>query len=103
MRVKKGYKVKVIKGKDKGKVGTVLKVLNTKDKVLVEGINIVKRHVKPGVVSKEGGIIKLERPIAVSNVIYMDEKSGEPSRIGFKNVDDKKYRLNKNSGEVLEK
>ena len=69
MHVHKGQKVKVITGKDKGKVGVVLKAFPKVQKVLVEGVNVVKKHVKPGKVSKEGGIVKFEKPIHVSNVM----------------------------------
>lgn len=102
-KIKKGDKVQVITGKDNGKIGAVLRVLNKDNKVLVEGVNKVKKHVKPGVISKEGGIISIERPMNVSNVMYYDEKSKKPVRIGFKIVDGKKYRVNKRTGETLEK
>lgn len=103
MKIHTNDKVKIITGKDKGKTGKVLKTYETKDKVLVEGVNIVKRHVKPGAVSKEGGIISIERPIHVSNVMVVDGKGAHPIRIGYKLVDGKKYRVNKKSGEVIEK
>jgi len=101
MKIRKGDKVKVISGKDKGKIGSVIKVYAKDDRVLIEGVNVVKRHVKRGAVSKEGGIINVERPIPVSRVMYYDDKLGRPIRLGFKVVDGKKYRLNKVSGEVL--
>ncbi len=72
MKIRKGDKVKVMKGKDAGKVGVVLRVLPDVNKVMVEGVNIVKKHVKPGTVSKEGGVIKKEAPVQVSNVRYFD-------------------------------
>jgi large subunit ribosomal protein L24 len=103
LKIKKGDKVKVISGKDKGKIGTVLKVVTATSKLLVEGINKVKKHVKPGVISKEGGIIQMEKPIFSSNVMYYDEKAKAPTRIGYKIVEGKKYRFNKKTGEVLEK
>ncbi len=101
MKIKKGDKVKVISGKDKGKVSVVLKVLKVKNKVVVEGVNVAKKHVKPGAVSKEGGIIRIEKPIDVSNVMYYDEKAKKTVRIGYKLIDGKKKRINKKSGEVL--
>jgi len=101
MKIKKGDKVQVMTGKDKGKKGTVVKVFSDKNKVVVEGVNIVKRHVKPGAVSKEGGIIKIERPISVSNVMYFDEKAKKPSRIGFKMENGKKVRISKKSKEII--
>ncbi|RJR26392.1 50S ribosomal protein L24 [candidate division WWE3 bacterium] len=102
MKIKKGDKVKVISGKDKGKVAAVLRIYPEKQKVVVEGVNVVKRHVKPGVLSKEGGIMNVERPIHVSNVMYFDSKTDRPVRLGFKIVDGKKYRINKKNNEVIE-
>ena len=75
MKVRRNDKVKVITGKDKGKEGTVVRVFKKTNKVLVEGINIVKKHVKPGAVSKEGGIISMERPIDASNVMVVGSKA----------------------------
>lgn len=94
-------KVMVISGKNKGKTGKVLKLFKNTNRVLIEGVNKVKRHLKPGAVSKEGGIIEIERPINISNVMYLDEKTNKPSKLGFKIVEGKKYRLSKKSGEVL--
>ena len=103
MKIKKGDKVKVLSGKDAGKTAVVLEVFPREMKVLVEGVNIVKKHVKPGAVSKEGGIIKKEAPIHISNVMYYDDKLGRPIRLASKVVDGKKYRVNRISKEVLEK
>ena len=103
MKIRKGDKVKVIAGKDLGKIGLVLRVLTDKDAVVVEGVNIAKKHVKPGAVSKEGGIIKKEAPIHVSNVMYVDADSGKAVRLGKKVVDEKIYRVNKATGKILEK
>ena len=103
MRIKKDDKVKVIVGKDRGKIAKVLKVINSENKVVVEGVNVVKKHVKPGAVSKEGGIISIEKPIDVSNVMYYDESSKKTVRIGYKVIDGKKYRVSKKTGEVLDK
>lgn len=75
MKIRKNDKVKVITGKDKGKEGNVLSVFKKKNKVLVEGVNIVKKHVKPGTVSKEGGIISMEKPIDASNVMVVKAKA----------------------------
>ena len=101
MKIKKGDKVQIMTGKDKGKKGTVVRVFPQKEKLIVEGINIVKRHVKPGAVSKEGGIISIERPINISNVMYLDEKSKKPTRIGFRMEKGKKVRVSKKSNEVI--
>lgn len=103
MKIKLKDKVKVISGKDKGKVGEVIKVLPLEGKVIVQGVNIVKRHVKPGVVNKEGGIVTFEKPVDVSNVMYFDEKENKTSRIGFNVVDGKKFRVIKKTQEVLKK
>ncbi|KKS17471.1 MAG: 50S ribosomal protein L24, large subunit ribosomal protein L24 [candidate division WWE3 bacterium GW2011_GWC1_41_7] len=102
MKIRKNDPVIVIAGKDKGKKGKVLVVDTAKKKVLVEGVNRVKRHVKPGAVSKEGGIITVEKPIDISNVMYFDDKLGKAVRIGYTLVDGKKYRINKRTGDVLE-
>ena len=103
MKIHTNDKVKVISGKDKGKVGKVVKIFSDTNKVLIEGVNIVKRHVKPGAVSKEGGIVSIERPISASNVMYFDDKLNRPIRLGKKIVESRKYRLNKETKEVLEK
>ncbi|WP_100404151.1 50S ribosomal protein L24 [Bacillus sp. FJAT-42315] len=103
MNVKKGDKVMVITGKDKGKTGIVLAAFPKKDRVLVEGVNIVKKHSKPSQVNPQGGIISQEAPIHVSNVMLLDPKTNEPTRVGFKTVDGKKVRVAKKSGETLDK
>jgi large subunit ribosomal protein L24 len=103
MHVKKGDKVMVISGKDKGKQGVVLAAYPKKDRVLVEGINVVKKHAKPSQANPQGGILNQEAPIHVSNVMPLDPKSGEPTRVGNKVVDGKKVRVAKKSGETLDK
>ena len=84
MHVKKGDKVMVITGKDKGKTGVILAAFPKKNRVLVEGVNIVKKHSKPSQVNPQGGIISQEAPIHVSNVMLIDPKTGEPTRVGYK-------------------
>ena len=74
-----------------------------KDRVLVEGVNIVKKHSKPSQMNPQGGIISQEAPIHVSNVMPIDPKTGEPTRVGYKVVDGKKVRVAKKSGEILDK
>jgi large subunit ribosomal protein L24 len=103
MKIRKGDQVVVIAGKDKGKKGKVLTADPKTGKVLIEGVNRVKKHVKPGAVSKEGGIITIEKPVDVSNVLYFDDKSGEVTKLGYRVIDGKKYRVNKKTGDVLEK
>ncbi|ALS80090.1 MULTISPECIES: 50S ribosomal protein L24 [Terrabacteria group] len=103
MHVKKGDTVKVISGKDKGKTGVVLTALPKKDRVLVEGVNIIKKHTKPNQANPQGGIVSQEAAIHVSNVMLLDPKSGEPTRVGYKVEDGKKVRVAKKSGEKLDK
>lgn len=102
MHVKKGDKVRVISGKDKGKTGVILAAYPKDSRVLVEGVNIVKKHSKPSQVNPQGGIISFEAPIHVSNVMPIDPKSGNPTRVGYTTVDGNKVRVAK-SGEVLDK
>lgn len=101
MKIHKDDKVKIITGKDKGKEGKVIKVMPMVNKIIVEGVNKVKRHVKPGTVSKEGGIISVERSIDASNVLLLDPKSHKPVHLGYKIVDGKKYRIAKETGDII--
>jgi large subunit ribosomal protein L24 len=103
MHVKKGDKVQVISGKDKGKQGVILQALPKQNRVIVEGVNVVKKHSKPSQANPQGGILNLEAPIHVSNVMPIDPKSGEPTRVGHKEVKGKKVRVAKKSGEALDK
>ncbi|MBQ3117381.1 MAG: 50S ribosomal protein L24 [Alphaproteobacteria bacterium] len=102
MRIKKGDQVIVITGRDKGKTGEVLKAMPKDNKVLVQGINLVKRHQKPTQESA-GGIISKEAPIHVSNVALIDPKDGKATRVGFKVENGQKVRVAKRSGEVISK
>lgn len=101
MFVKTGDKVKVIAGKDKGKEGVVVKTMAAKDRVVVEGVNIVKKHQKPNNQYPQGGIVELEAPIHVSNVQLLDPSTNEPTKIGYKVEDGKKVRFAKKSGTTL--
>ncbi len=103
MHVKKGDKVQVITGKDKGKQGVILVAFPKQNRVIVEGVNTVKKHSKPSQLNPQGGIITKEAPIHVSNVMILDPKTGEPTRVGFKVEDGKKVRIAKKSGELLDK
>lgn len=100
-KIKKGDKVIVITGRDKGKTGEVTKVLVSESKVLVSGINTVKRHTKPSAAG-QGGIVTKEAPIHISNVALADPKGGKATRVGFTiGKDGKKQRIAKKSGEAL--
>ncbi len=103
MHVKKGDKVKVISGKDRDKQGTILEAYPKKERVLVEGINMIKKHAKPSQDNPQGGILNQEAPIHVSNVMPLDPKSGEPTRVGYEDRDGNKVRIAKKSGEALDK
>lgn len=100
LHVKKGDKVIVIAGAGKGTTGEVLEVLPKVNRVIVEQVNIVKRHQKP-TNEKPGGIIEKAAPIHISNVMLVDPKSGKPTRIGRKEVDGKLVRYSKKSGEII--
>lgn len=103
MHVKSGDNVVVISGKDKGKKGRVLAAYPKTGRVLVEGVNMVKKHTRPNANNPQGGIVTQEAAIHASNVMIADPKTGEPTRIGSKIVDGKKVRIAKKSGEVLDK
>lgn len=102
MFIKSNDKVKVIAGKDKGKEGVVLRVLPAKDRVVVKGVNVVKKHQKPNNANPNGGIVEFEAPIHVSNVMLIDPSTNEPTRVGLKVVDGKKVRVSKKSGNAIE-
>ncbi|MGX5377676.1 50S ribosomal protein L24 [Ligilactobacillus sp. LYQ135] len=101
MFVKKNDKVKVIAGKDKGKEGTIEKVFPSQERVIVKGVNIVKKHQKPTNANPNGGIVEVEAPIHVSNVMLIDPSNNEPTRVGFKMEDGKKVRVSKKTGKTL--
>lgn len=100
MHVKKGDKVVVISGKDKGKEGTILEAYPKKERVLVEGVNYVKKHAQPSQDNPQGGILTIEAPVHVSNVMPVDPKSGQPTRVGYEVKDGKKVRIAKKMGEA---
>ncbi|UUX48668.1 50S ribosomal protein L24 [Nisaea acidiphila] len=101
-KVKKGDKVVVTTGKDKGKTGEVLEVIPSTNRVRVQGVNMVKRHTRPTQFAA-GGIIEKEAPVHVSNVAHIDPKSNEPTRVGIRVLEDgRKVRFAKRSGEVID-
>jgi large subunit ribosomal protein L24 len=100
-KIKTGDQVVVLTGKDKGKEGKVLKIYKDKDRVVVEKVNMVKKHVKPSAENPQGGIEEKEAPIHISNVALVDKKTGKPTRVGYQVKDGKKVRISKKSGEVI--
>lgn len=102
LKIKKGDEVIVLTGKNKGAKGEVLKVMPTEGRVLVQGVNVVKKHRKPSQMGP-GGIEEVERSIHVSNVALADPKTGKATRVGYKVLKDgKKVRVAKKSGETIE-
>jgi large subunit ribosomal protein L24 len=101
-KIKKGDKVVVLAGRDKGRSGQVLQVFPKLDRALVSGVNMVKRH-QSQTVKQEAGIISKEAPIHLSNLAFADPKDGQPTRVGFKILDDgRKVRVAKRSGELID-
>lgn len=101
IHIKKGDTVYVNAGNDKGKTGKVLEIITDKDRAIVEGINMVSKHTKPNSKHPQGGIIKQEAGIHVSNLQLIDPKSGKATRVGYKMEGDKKIRYAKKSGEEI--
>jgi large subunit ribosomal protein L24 len=108
MRIRRDDTVRVIAGKDRGRTGRVKSVDPKRNRVYVEGVNIVKRHIKPRTLrdtqraQELGGIVEMEGPIHASNVMLIDPSSGEPSRVGVKREDGKRIRVAKKSGKEIE-
>ena len=100
LHVKKGDKVIVIAGSSKGSTGEIKEIFINKNRAIVEGVNMVKKHTKP-VNDNPGGIIEVEAPIHISNLMLVDPKSGEPTKVGRKEVDGKMVRYSKKSGEIV--
>lgn len=108
MKIKKGDKVRVISGEEKGKEGNVIKTYPKLNRVLIEGINVIKKHEKPTQSNPDGGILEFEAPINASNVMLVDKKG--PTRVGYKEITEtvkkeevtRKVRVSKKTGEVLD-
>lgn len=98
LKIKKGDTVRVIAGKDNGKEGKVVSIDRKNGRVLVEGINMVTKHMKPSAANQNGGIVQKEAPIDISNVMYLHK--GKPTRVGFKFENDKKVRFAKSTGKL---
>jgi large subunit ribosomal protein L24 len=102
LKIKKGDKVVVTTGKDKGKQGEIVRMIPAENRAVVRGVNIAKRHTKQ-TAGQEGGIVSKEMPIHVSNLALRDPKDGKPTRVGYKTLaDGKKVRVAKRSGEVID-
>jgi large subunit ribosomal protein L24 len=100
-KIRKGDKVVILTGKDKGRSGEVLQVMPKEDRAVVRGINVVKRHQRQSA-SQEAGIITKEAPIHLSNIAIVDPKDGKPTRVGFKIDGEKKVRVAKRSGATID-
>ena len=100
-KIKSGDTVVVTSGEHKGSEGKVMKVLMEKNKAVVEGVNMVSKHEKPSASNPQGGIVKKEAPLHISNLALIDPKSGKATRVGFKMEDGKKVRFSKQSNQVI--
>ena len=102
-KIRKGDKVVVLTGRDKGRSGTVSMVMPKDGRAVVDGVNIVRRHTRPSAANAEGGIISKPAPIQLSNLAIADPKDGKPTRVGFKTLDDgRKVRVAKRSGDLID-
>lgn len=101
LKIKTGDLVRVIAGDNKGQEGKVQKVFIEKNKALVEGVNLITKHNKPSAANPQGGIVKKEAPLHISNLALVDPKSGETTRVGYRVEGDKKVRFSKKSNEVI--
>ncbi len=101
LKIKSGDVVKVIAGDHKGSEGKVLRVIRDKNKAVVEGVNMVSKHTKPSAKNPQGGIVKKEAPMHISNLSLIDPKSKEATKVGYKVEGDKKIRFSKKSNQVL--
>ena len=101
LKIKSGDIVRVIAGDHKGSEGKVLRVYREKNKAIVEGVNMVSKHTKPSAKSPQGGIVKKEAPIQISNIALIDPKTKETTRTGVRVEGDKKVRFSKKSNQVL--
>ncbi len=103
MKIRKGDTVKIMAGADRGKTGKVLRAFPEDNKILVEGINMKKKHMKPRQEGKSGQMVDKFHPISVSNAMLLDPKSGEPTRVGKKKVGEKMVRVSKKTDSVFDK
>ncbi|MFT5753533.1 MAG: large subunit ribosomal protein L24 [Flavobacterium sp.] len=101
LKVKSGDLVRVIAGDHKGEEGKIVTILREKNKAIVEGVNMVSKHTKPSATNPQGGIVKKEAAVHISNLSLIDPKSKETTKVGFKQEGDKKVRFSKKSNQVL--
>ncbi|MBI3506273.1 MAG: 50S ribosomal protein L24 [Proteobacteria bacterium] len=102
LKVRKDDEVVVVTGRDKGKSGKVIRVIPDELRVVVQGVNMVKRHTRPAQ-GRQGGIVEKEAPIHVSNVAHLDPKDRTPTKVGYKTVDGRKLRFARKSGEMIDR
>ena len=102
LKIRKKDRVIVIAGKDKGKVGEVTRVMPTENRVVVSGVNMIGRHTKPSQANPQGGVVRREASIHISNVAHIDPKDNKAVRVGFKTEKDRKVRFARRSGEVID-
>jgi large subunit ribosomal protein L24 len=103
MKIRKGDTVRIITGNEKGHTGKVLKTMPDVNRIIVEGVNLIKRHSRPSQKNRKGGIIEKEGPISVTNVMLFDQRINAPTRVGYRYLNDgSKVRINKKSGEIIE-
>ena len=102
LKIRKDDTVVVLTGRDKGKSGKVLKVIPKEGRVVVQGVNVAKRHTR-GRPGQPGGIVEAEKALSASNVAHLDPKDNKPTRVGFRVVDGKKVRFAKRSGELIDR
>ncbi len=100
LKIKTGDQVRVTAGENKGREGKVMRVLIEQNKAIVEGVNLIKRHLKPSANNPQGGIAEREAPIHISNLTLLD-KNGKPTRVGYRMEGDKKVRFAKTTNEVI--
>jgi large subunit ribosomal protein L24 len=103
MKIRKGDTVKIVSGDDNGRIGKVLKTFPEANRIIVEGVNLIKRHTRPSQKNRKGGIIEKEGSVSVTNVLLYDLRTSVPTRIGYRRLKDgTKVRINKKSGEIIE-
>lgn len=101
IKIKKGDQVIVLAGGDKGKTGEVVSVIPSKNRAVVQSLNMIKKHTKPSATSPQGGIVEMEAPIHISNLALVDPDTGKATKVGYKMEDDKKVRFAKKSGKTV--